>query len=62
MRKLRCFVERTSARECPCPAKSPGGDGSSPRECEAMGDDEFEREMGRWRLRQSGAGKPFPTS
>jgi hypothetical protein len=51
VRKLRCFAERTSARECSCSAKSLGGDGSSPRECEAMGSDRFERVTGRWRLR-----------
>jgi hypothetical protein len=52
MRKLRCFAERASARECPCSAKSPSGDRSSLRECKAMGGDRFERETGRQLLHE----------
>jgi hypothetical protein len=52
MRKLWCFIERASAMECPCSAKSLGGDGSSPRECEAMGGDGFGRETRRRQLHE----------
>jgi hypothetical protein len=35
------------SRKCSCSAKSPDDDRSSPRECEAVGGDGFERETRR---------------
>jgi hypothetical protein len=69
--KASVFRRARGARECPCSAKSPGDDGSSPRKCEAVSSDDFERETGRRRLCEGDreeeeasrerTGKLFPT-
>ncbi|AQK69152.1 hypothetical protein ZEAMMB73_Zm00001d015588 [Zea mays] len=68
--KTPVFRRARGARECPCSAKSPSDDGSSPRECEAVSGGSFERETGRRRLcegdreeeaSQERTGKLFPT-
>ena len=48
--KAPVFHRAHGARECSCLVKSSGDDGSSPRECEAVSGDSFERETGRRRL------------